>query len=37
VNEAPSIPTGDRQEWEHEWTAIRNQRDIAIRNLAAEY
>jgi hypothetical protein len=27
----------DRQEWEREWTALRNRRDIQIRNLAAEY
>jgi hypothetical protein len=24
-----------RQEWEREWTAMRNRRDVAIRNLAA--
>jgi hypothetical protein len=27
----------DRQEWEREWTGMRNRRDIEIRNLAAEY
>jgi hypothetical protein len=32
-----SAPNPDRQAWEREWTALRNTRDIALRNLAAEY
>jgi hypothetical protein len=32
-----SAENPDRQEWEREWTAMRNRRDIEVRNLAAEY
>ena len=32
-----SAQNPDRQEWEREWTAMRNRRDVAIRTLAAEY
>jgi hypothetical protein len=32
-----SAQNPDRQEWEREWTAMRNRRDVAIRNLVAEY
>jgi hypothetical protein len=32
-----SAENPDRQEYEREWTAMRNRRDIEIRNLAAEY
>ncbi len=32
-----SAENPERQEWEREWTAMRNRRDIEIRNLAAEY
>jgi len=32
-----SAQNPDRQEWEREWTAMRNERDVAIRKLAAEY
>jgi hypothetical protein len=32
-----SAQNPDRQQWEREWTAMRNARDLAIRNLAAEY
>jgi hypothetical protein len=32
-----SAENPDRQQWEREWTAMRNRRDIEIRDLAAEY
>jgi hypothetical protein len=32
-----SAENPDRQQWEREWTAMRNARDLEIRNLAAEY
>jgi hypothetical protein len=32
-----SAQNPDRQEWEREWTTMRNRRDIALRNLAAQY
>jgi hypothetical protein len=32
-----SAQNPDRQEWERDWTMMRNRRDIALRKLAAEY